>query len=110
MSNAGIDGGGGGGGGGGGASGSGSGSGVPPTTPPPTGHGSTRRLSHLTGGSRSGGAAAMGNVVGWLKQVLSTPKSNKKSKNVIRIDVNYLLAHTRHTVYYTPPEKYSCTP
>ncbi|KMY92833.1 uncharacterized protein Dsimw501_GD10747, isoform A [Drosophila simulans] len=63
MSNAGMDGGG----GGGGVGGSGSTT-VPPTTPPPTGHGSTRRLSHLTGSGRSGGAAAMGNVVGWLKQ------------------------------------------
>lgn len=76
MSNAGMDGGG----GGGGVGGSGSTT-VPPTTPPPTGHGSTRRLSHLTGSGRSGGAAAMGNVVGWLKQVLSKPKNSKCDPN-----------------------------
>jgi len=38
------------------------------------------------------------------------PNQKKKSKNVIRIDVNYLLAHTRHTVYYTPQKNIPAPP
>ncbi|XP_034650773.1 mannosylglucosyl-3-phosphoglycerate phosphatase isoform X1 [Drosophila subobscura] len=51
-----------------GTDGAGGGDGAPPTTPSPSGHGPSRRHSHLSGSNRSGGAATMGNVVGWLKQ------------------------------------------
>lgn len=66
--------GGGGGGGGGATAGGGGGAGPSPTTPTAVGvggvSGSSRRLVHLTGGNNSGNrGAAMGNVVGWLKQV-----------------------------------------